>query len=46
MLKLAAATVTVRPPDAIDAKDLEGIFDATSNSNEILKERIPGTEEG
>lgn len=27
-------------PDVIDTKDLEGIFDATSNSNENLKERI------
>jgi len=42
--KTAAATTINVKPDAIDAKDLEGIFDATSNSNEILKERIPGQE--
>lgn len=34
-----AAIITMKP-DVIDTKDLEGIFDATSNSNENLKERI------
>ena len=38
-----AATITMKP-DVIDTKDLEGIFDATSNSNENLKERILGQE--
>lgn len=33
-------------PGAIDARDLKGIFDAASNSKEILKERRLGRETG